>query len=611
MSKSLLFSLIAYLISGITGFAGAVPSEIDLYLDLRDSEAGTENNINRSVESNVRRLIPSLTGQAGDVLWVTDKEDYFLSFQDELAGGFDSLAVTIQKAHDVGIEVYPSVITAAGGRIASDHPEWKTLDRNGAPGGLNNFYAISFAYSGARQAKVALLMDLIVDYDIDGIYLDYCRYFQGYGYDQPIIDECINTYGFDPRNVGTSGTQYEQFAAVRANTVTTFVQELRTAIQQSGRNIRMGTLADHRVNLTLDPVTYGRDFPTWAQTGLVEDVFLANYTETPISQIRQVVRMVRNAVGPNVTLNATLTTWNNHLATEEDFLTATREALAGGSDGLWVYREDFLSSLDLWSAIDVANTELYRIKYVGNGKERVGYDADDAAGDPLTVTPAWTFSGDAPMSDIGQFLLQNQGTNPGQQSGEYHSPIIEPGLMTYGSGNYAVVFKVQPLSNTLSGDGNNLHLAWSDDQYHYRVTIDLDSDDGGSGTVGSVSCGNLLLTAVSNIDWSVPHTITVSYHHDDSNFYFYCDGEFVQYFGNALVQNGGTDPQLKDRLTFGDSTTGGSDVNAKWYFVKLYNTSLCGDPRHLSPFADMNRDCAVDVQEMLILGENWLVDNRP
>ena len=141
VSKSVLFSLIVIgcILSGFAGLTGAVPSEIDLYGNLRDSEPGTENLINRSVESNVRRLIPSLTGQAGDVLWVTDKEDYFLSFQDELATGFDSLAVTIQKAHDVGIEVYPSVIANAGGRIASDHPEWKTLDRNGAPGDLSNF----------------------------------------------------------------------------------------------------------------------------------------------------------------------------------------------------------------------------------------------------------------------------------------------------------------------------------------------------------------------------------------------------------------------------------------------------------------------------------------
>ena len=123
MLLRMLFAWLGCCLCGTSGYAANVPSEIDLYLDLRSSEAGTDTMVNLSKQSNVRRLIPSLTGQAGDVLWVTDKEDYFLSFQDELAAGFDSLAVTIQKAHDCGIEVYPSVITNAGGRIADDHPE--------------------------------------------------------------------------------------------------------------------------------------------------------------------------------------------------------------------------------------------------------------------------------------------------------------------------------------------------------------------------------------------------------------------------------------------------------------------------------------------------------
>jgi hypothetical protein len=35
---------------------------------------------------------------------------------------------------------------------------------------------------------------------------------------------------------------------------------------------------------------------------------------------------------------------------EVKMLEATREQACGGSDGVWIYREDYLTSLDLWGA---------------------------------------------------------------------------------------------------------------------------------------------------------------------------------------------------------------------------------------------------------------------
>ncbi len=211
---------------------------------------------------------------------------------------------------------------------------------------------------------------------------------------------------------------------------------------------------------------------------------------------------------------------------------------------------------------------------------RVEYNATIAGVgvDPTGVTPAWSLSGSA-MSNNGFFLLQdNTADNPTQQSGEYLSPSAGTGLMKNGSGNYGIEFRVRPLTDVafIGSHWPELYVTWADNHAtdgNYNVTIDLDADDGGPITTGSIVYGrNSFSPAITGIDWSVPHTIYIGYRGSANVFDFYLDGVLKSTITWGSIARSGNYAQ--DRVGFGDGTTGGNDVAAQWYFVRIHDTSV-------------------------------------
>jgi hypothetical protein len=146
--------------------------------------------------------------------------------------------------------------------------------------------------------------------------------------------------------------------------------------------------------------------------------------------------------------------------------------------------------------------------------------------------------------------------------------------MKHAHGNYAIELRVRPLTDLSSAPGSsnyaNLHAAWSDDVWQYAVAIDRDSDDAGGGSTGGLRVGGTDLTsAASGVDWSVPHTIRISYDAIDAEFYFYLDDALVNALPDTSVKAGAAAAGLRDRVEFGDSTTSGADAAAEWFRIRI------------------------------------------
>lgn len=823
-------SLIAYCIMTCIFSASTFAGTMSLYCSPKTSEQETADFVAQCAANGIDMLIPSVGGSYG--LWQTEYGTYLPEFAPLLAAGYDALESLIRNAHLVGIKVYPSITVYNSSNLFSTHPEWATKDKNG----VSHDSGLAFSYPEARTAKIPLFLDLICGYNVDGIFLDYCRYpTPDYGFDQPIIDECINTYGFDPRTVATDSAEYQIFQDIRAQSITDFVGELKHAALQCKPDIRFGGFGS--VDYQEDADSYGRDWVAWSLNGFAEEVFLATYYE-PISEKRANVQTARDALGPDIILHACLCPYDSgtgtHLKTEEQFLQATREQLMGGADAMWIYREDVLAENDLWNA---AAKSAYKCKKVLNipSAELVGYDANQASGDPTTVLPAWTRTGTS-MTDMGNYLLQD---GSGTQRGYYLSSVSQSGLMQYNNSNlygYGIGFTVLPMEDvtdsipdnlallwsddtyeyivgidkdtdngasgttgglfcgrsgaltlqveydaskvnslrpdqlalpwdargettnqavsydagdylitrfadndgsqsTNNGDSGdwtspfnpsvimkknsgqykievkmrpiddikstgysyeyaNAQISWSDDVYSYHLSFDKDSDDGGSGTLGRVSRGtSSMVSVISNIDWSIPHTIAVeyngqtdnftfyldgvskgslasstlasgacvkayqnrisfgdttsggyhpdynaewyfvrlygggnhyidainwsqprnifaAYHNDDLIFYFYLDGKPYGYLSAISMISANVNPNIKDRIAFGDFTSSGTDVAAQWYSVGIHDTNVCGNAEIFPPMGDINADCAVNNYDLLMVADNWLKDGN-
>lgn len=269
----------------------------------------------------------------------------------------------------------------------------------------------------------------------------------------------------------------------------------------------------------------------------------------------------------------------------------------------------------------------------------VQYDAVTAGAGVLPdgVSPPWQWVSNVPfgmeMTNDGTKLTQDWTSDDPTTSYENFVSPPTGGLMFIGSDGYGIEFKARPLSDMPTTDPNgnpyglshyaNFMVGWSDDYYTYTVSPDLDADDSGPGTIGALrTAKNQQIIAADNIDWSVPHTVFVGYYGPMGSqgiFKFYVDGTLASTFTPSQI-GGSHVVQWQDRVMFGDATSGqpapyAIDVKGEWYFVKIYDSSsppgACGDPNtHPYSPGDLNLDCVVDVEDLKIIAEHWLDDNR-
>lgn len=209
---------------------------------------------------------------------------------------------------------------------------------------------------------------------------------------------------------------------------------------------------------------------------------------------------------------------------------------------------------------------------------------------PTGVSPAWTFSGangGAQMANNGSFLLQDQTSVAGQQSSEYLSPTLPAGTFTLGGDDYGIEFKVRPLTDLqfIGPHWPELYLTWSDNDSNYNISVDRFGNSNTSGTGDIVYGRNSFNPAITGIDWSQPHTIFIGHRGDGTSsvFDFYLDGALVSTRTYGSIARPGS--YARDAVGFGDGTTGGTDVAAEWYFVRVYdvnNPALVPEPAGLA-----------------------------
>ena len=562
-----------------------------LYGVCRNTPEETREYVRNCKEAGITVLIPSVSG-GGGAIWKTTTEYYYPPLKQALDSGYDALAELIKVAHENGIKVMPSVAVGAMNKLAREHPEWVTLDRNGEPSTKTGPTSVAFSYPGARAWKVQGIMDLVTGYDVDGVVLDYCRYpehtttqetsYGFYGYDGPLVSVCEQTYGFNPKTEPINSPNWNIFNRLRKESVTAFVAELREAIRQSGRNVTLIGFGD--TDPEMDANMAGRESAAWARRGLI-DAYLAGTYLDPVDKMGETVESIRKAIGPNTKVYTAITPYGDRVTTEAEMLAMAKVQLAAGTDGLWIYRDDFFEKHNLWKAA-ATTTEVLTVAtaqgvaWKGSAAPLISYDAA-AAGvgvTPTAVTPEWTFSGGGypQMVNNGTFLLQSG--SPGTY-GEYASPSAGAGTMVYRSSTYGIAFRVEPLTDVpfVGSDWPNLYVGWADDTYFYNVTIDKYSGEATSGTGDIVYGKGSFSPAITGIDWSVPHDIYIGVRGpagEYGEFDFYLDGVFKgTVSGGSIARDRAGWEFLENKVIFGDGTTGGTDVEAQWYSIGIFGSA--------------------------------------
>ncbi len=93
--------------------------------------------------------------------------------------GFDPTAYAIDEAHKRGLEFHAwfnvfSAGSTAPGAPAQQHPEWICRDQSGNP--MTTSIALSPGMQAVRDYTKKVAMEIVRNYDIDGLHLDYIRW---------------------------------------------------------------------------------------------------------------------------------------------------------------------------------------------------------------------------------------------------------------------------------------------------------------------------------------------------------------------------------------------------------------------------------------------------
>lgn len=235
--------------------------------------------------------------------------------QNPLTRRWDPLASAVELAHDRGMTLHAWVwVFAAGnqrhnrllnlpedypGPLLARHPNWAAYDNQGRmiPLGQDKPF-LDPANSEVRSYLTRLMTEIVQDYAVDGIHLDYIRYpFQDpganrtYGYGEVARWRFRSITGVDPLSLSSrphaslSESQqiqqrvlWDRWIEFRVQQVNSFVHSLSTTLrrQRSDLVISAAVFA-HPEHDRLQKIQ--QDWGTWARAGNLDWVVLMSYAQ--------------------------------------------------------------------------------------------------------------------------------------------------------------------------------------------------------------------------------------------------------------------------------------------------------------------------------------------
>lgn len=207
-------------------------------------------------------------------------------FQDP---GFDPLAVAVQEAHrnDLRIEAWVNVMPGWKGKtpppvpdqLYNAHPDWFLSDESGDRQPLGDFYVIlNPCLPEVRRHIVGVVQEVLNNYEVDGIHLDYVRYAWETSKDarQRYPRDPVTLRLFQQQTGKRPDDDPRAWDDWRANQLTRLVEEIRDRLnkRRPGATLTAATWADPAVGYH----DYFQNAVGWLRTGLIDAAYPMAYT---------------------------------------------------------------------------------------------------------------------------------------------------------------------------------------------------------------------------------------------------------------------------------------------------------------------------------------------
>jgi hypothetical protein len=210
---------------------------------------------------------------------------------------FDCLAEAVRYGHQIGLQIHAWVTINEddhGWGLQSDftkkYPEFRWRGR----GGKTYHSQLSFAYPEVRRYKLDLLKELLTNYELDGLFLDWIRTgdvrdnpqndaegVADYGYEKPLVEKFRHKFGKDPEKISNGNDTWVRF---RAEPQTEFMRDVHKLVRRKKRKLPIAAMVGHPWNYRgeqnkIDGNLRGLllDVKKWAHEGLIDAVIPAGY----------------------------------------------------------------------------------------------------------------------------------------------------------------------------------------------------------------------------------------------------------------------------------------------------------------------------------------------
>jgi uncharacterized lipoprotein YddW (UPF0748 family) len=222
--------------------------------------------------------------------------------QNPLTRGWDPLKVAVKLAHERNMEIHAWVWVFAAanqahnkvleqpldylGPVLSRNPDWGATNKSGGSFDYSQGTKKAFfdpANPDVQNYLLSLYEEIVKNYDVDGLQLDYIRYpFQNqnsnqtYGYGKSSRWLFKQMTGVDPITLNPRGALWEQWTSFKIRQVDTFVSQVSTSLKQIRPQLKMSAAVfplEQKERL----YRIQQNWEEWGQNQWIDLIFLMTY----------------------------------------------------------------------------------------------------------------------------------------------------------------------------------------------------------------------------------------------------------------------------------------------------------------------------------------------
>lgn len=250
--------------------------------------------IKKCVEYNINAIYVE-TWYNGKTIGMT--ENPLIQHYTAQHGDYDALEGFVRIGHEYGIQIHAWVENFFIGttnqqqndseHLSNYNEDWLLLDRDGkhyyVSAEYGNFIFLNPQNRECRDLVLSIYRELLENYELDGLHLDYIRYPEhngsaDFGYNKDTIEAFQKEYGYktDPRSYKAGSKEYKDWIAFRQNIITTFVKEVNDLVKEVRPEVWI-TAACYP-SLTDAPNQIYQYTTEWVKLGYIDQVFSMTYS---------------------------------------------------------------------------------------------------------------------------------------------------------------------------------------------------------------------------------------------------------------------------------------------------------------------------------------------